>query len=377
MRLPLKAAVAASKVLARLHCWSAAASALAGIPLSQLDGTSTGRLQYALMMAPRTDAHRLLDRVLQRNVDTTPELRIELAAMATAVDRTPLANDLLSQAAAGAQDSFTADAARKLLALNLGIADGSLEAAIAAKIDALDLPTSGDIITLVPVSSRYLDLWQMWLEQVRKHVGGQVVAMAMDDAALANLHEVHTVDVRDYFAWDADGSLHPRTRGVLWYLRVLYLRELVRRGQTVLVLDLDAIPVSDLALMLENLPAGNVVAQKDHSIPMDVDRQLGFVLCCGFMLWRPSVATTTLLDRFTAETAIERDDQLALNHLLSRAGITNQREDARSMQFGSAGVHFVCPAPALVSRTLTSGSVVRHFHQQGKSIADLRAALGI
>ena len=373
----------ASRVFARLHRWHATAFVLSLVPLERLDTESMGRLTYALMMDHRRNsgrAHRLLHRVMRRNAGISPALRIELAAMATAVCASSLATKLLSSAAAAATDEGTLDAAQRLLAASRDASDGALQAKVAAHIDGLALPPGNDLLTLVPVSGKYLEFWQLWLQQVRRHVGGQVLALALDDAALTALsHEpdVSAVDAREFFAWNARGQMHPRTRGVLWFLRVLYLRDLVHRGHSVLVLDLDAIAVGDLQPMLANLPQADVVAQKDHSIPMDVDRQLGFVLCCGFMLWRPTVASRRLLNRFAEETAVERDDQLALNHLLSRDGLTDRMEDTLCLRFQSAGVQFVCPDPSMVSRTLHRGSVVRHFQQQGKSVAELRSALGL
>lgn len=373
----------ASKVLARLHRWYSTAWVLSRVPLGKLDDTSVGRLRYALMMAHReypARAGRLLQHVIERNADTAPELLVELGAMATSVADPVLSNQLLTKAMNEAQDAFTRDVAPKLVAVNQGAMNVSLSEWVCQRVDALALPSGEGLLVLVPLSGRYLDLWQLWLEQVRKHIVCKVVVLAMDEAALLAVQDeadVHAIDAREYFAWDARGSLHPQTRGVLWYLRVLFLRDLVHRGHYVLVLDLDAIPVGDLAPMLAGMPPADVIAQQDHSLPMDVNRQHGFVLCCGFMLWHPTAAAGAMLDRFAAETAIERDDQMALNHMLARDGITERSGDPVRMGFRSAGVQFVCPNPSLVSRTLHSGSVVRHFQQEGKSVAELRAALDL
>ena len=375
--------VAISKVLARLHRWHATALVLSRTRLASLDHYSVGRLRYALMMARRTDAAKaaqLFEFIVRRNAGASAEMLIELAAMATAMAQPERANQLLTQAEQASTDGFTTEVAQRLRALNIAAMDDSLNDWVAARVDAMHLP-SGKPLTLAPMSGQYRDMGALWLRQVRRHVGGHIVVMAMDATAslgsLAAQPDVAIADVHEWFAWDEHGALHTKSRGVLWYLRVLFLRELVQRGHSVLVLDLDAMPVSDLEPMLASLPASDVVAQKDHSLPVDVDRQLGFVLCCGFMLWRPTTAAKSLLDRFAAETFIERDDQMALNHMLARDGIVAKTESEQCMQFGSAGVQFVCPDPSLVSRSLTSGSVVRHFHQHGQTIAELRAALGI
>ncbi len=331
------------------------------------------------MMASRRKVRatqRLFHGMLQRNRDTTAEARIELAAMATGIGAKSAAADLLHQAAGL---TATEDPARRLMQVLLQSEDGSLQRDLSGKLDALHLP-QGSLLTLVPLSARYVDLWQLWLPQVQTHVGGSVVAMAMDSAALELLTGtpgVCPVDVRDSFSWSAEGRLHPHTRGVLWYLRTVVLRQLVERGHTVLVLDLDAVPVGDVQPLLHSLREADVIAQQDHSIPMDVDRELGFVLCCGFMLWRPSAGSLATLERLETETARERDDQLALNHLLSRQGIRQGTRDEVAMRFFSEGTTFACPDAALVSRSLHTGSVARHFHQTGQTVAELEAALGL
>lgn len=373
-----------SKLLARMHLWYPTAAVLAQTPLRALDKHSVGRLSYALMMAHGMrpgSANALFLRVVEDNGDRTAELTLDLAEMATRIEEPVLAEGFLKDAEARAaqeNNAFAADAARKLLMLSTSLRDGSLDAGIRRGVDAIAVDDSLPLV-LVPLSGGYLQMFALWLQQVRKHIGPRVMVLAMDDAALdatRTLDGVHTVDCRGYFAWE-NGKLHAKTRGVLWFVRVLYLRALVKAGHAVLVLDLDAIPVGDVLPMLETMRDADVVAQLDHSIPMDVDRELGFVLCCGFMLWRPTVAATELLDRYATAAQVERDDQLALNHLLAKDGVVAKTNGADAMRFGSAGVQFACPDPSLVSRTLHTGSVVRHFHQTGQTIDELKAALGL
>ncbi len=373
-----------SKLLARMHLWYPTAAVLAQTPLRALDKHSVGRLSYALMMAHGMrpgSANALFLRVVEDNGDRTAELTLDLAEMATRIEEPVLAEGFLKDAEARAaqeNNTFAADAARKLLMLSTSLRDGSLDAGIRRDVDAIAVDDSLPLV-LVPLSGGYLQMFALWMQQVRKHIGPRVMVLAMDDAALdatRGMEGVHTVDCRGYFAWE-NGKLHAKTRGVLWFVRVLYLRALVKAGHTALVLDLDAIPVGDVLPMLETMRDADVVAQLDHSIPMDVDRELGFVLCCGFMLWRPTVAATELLDRYATAAQVERDDQLALNHLLAKDGVAAKTNGADAMRFGSAGVQFACPDPSLVSRTLTTGSVVRHFHQTGQTIDELKAALGL
>jgi hypothetical protein len=381
----MRVGVALSKLLARMHLWYPAAVVLAQTPLRDLDRHSIGRLSYALMLSHRMkpgSVHALFRRIVEDNGERSPELTLELAEMATRIEEPALADDFLEDAEKHATTTgnvFIADTANKLRALSKTLRDGSLQAHIRDEVKSIAASSNGSPIVLVPLSGGYLSLFELWMQQVRKHIGSRIVVLAMDDTALQAMEtydDTHAVDCRGFFAWN-EGKLNPKTRGVLWLVRTLYLRTLVAAGHSVMVLDLDAIPVGDVLPLLASLPDADVIAQLDHSIPMDVDRALGFVLCCGFMLWRPTVAAQTLLDRFVTATQVERDDQLALNHLLAADGIVGKTNGANAMRFGSAGVQFACPDPSLVSRSLHTGSVVRHFHQQGQSMDDLRKALGI
>jgi len=381
----MRIGVTLSKLLARMHLWYPAAVVLAQTPLRDLDRHSIGRLSYALMLSHRMkpgSVHALFRRIVEDNGERTPELTLELAEMATRIEEPTLSDDFLDDAEKSATTTgniFVADTAQKLRALSASLQDGSLQAHIRNEADAIAASNGDSPVVLVPLSGGYLSMFELWLQQVQKHIGHRIVVLAMDDTALQlseTYANIHVVDCRRFFAWN-DGKLNPKTRGVLWLVRTLYLRALVATGQSVLVLDLDAIPVGDVLPLLASLPDADVIAQLDHSIPMDVDRALGFVLCCGFMLWRPTVAAQTLLDRFATAAQVERDDQLALNHLLVADGVVEKTNGANAMRFGSAGVQFACPDPSLVSRALHTGSVVRHFHQQGQSMDALRKALGI
>ncbi len=112
-----KAAVAASKVLARLGRWQATAWLLGHCPLAFLDEHSIGRLRYALMQAHREHARwaqDLLGSILRKNAHASAEMKIELAAMATATGQPQQAVTLLAEAEHESADPYTADAARRL-----------------------------------------------------------------------------------------------------------------------------------------------------------------------------------------------------------------------------------------------------------------------
>ena len=243
------------------------------------------------------------------------------------------------------------------------------------------LPSPGSVpILLAPLSSQYFELFELWLAQSNEHVHAHRVIMALDAAAkLRTQREPSwtTIDFSSHFVFQENGKIDKYCRGLIWVFRVMLLRELAGRGYTVYSLDLDAAVLSDLDRMLNSLPEADIAAQKDYSIPMEVARDLGFILCCGFMVIRPSLATVKFLDRYCTQTLLELDDQLALNHLLHGDGITGLSTHPSSMTFRACGVSWVCPDKSLVSRDLHYGSVIRHFQQIGETIDELKRAMGL
>jgi hypothetical protein len=204
--------------------------------------------------------------------------------------------------------------------------------------------------------------------------------MALDPASLEIIRTefgFSAIDLSSYFVFGGDGRIDTYCRSLIWIFRVMLLRELVSRGYTVYSIDLDAIVIGDMEGMLSSFPESDVVAQKDYSIPMDVARRLGFILCCGFMILKPGKACAAFLDRYCEQTIRELDDQLALNHLLEKDKVAGQKTEAAWMSFQASGISWICPDPSLVSRDLHSGTVVRHFQQLGETIEELKQAMGL
>jgi len=378
-----RALISLSHILGRLHLWMAAARTLeqAG-PLSSLDLASAERLSYSLLMSSgRPPARRLFLRLLRRNLGISVPVNLLLAVMAQRLGRIRLAGLIYEKTCRMPGDSEHVAVARCLANLVKGTLSGSLSANLAAAIDGFNLtPGKAETVILVPVGSNFLPMFRLWIEQVRLHAHGQIVALALDRGAMEALERgfcCRAVDLSAFFVFGPDRKLNGSTRGALWILRVLALNELVARGHTVLSLDIDAVPVGDLYNMLSKLPPADIVAQEDYSIPMDVARELGFVLCCGFMLFRPTHSTVAFLDSYKKRTIRENDDQIALNHLIARSGVTKMVKAADYRTFESAGVVFVCPDKSLVSRDVRYGTVIRHFDRRIESIEELRLKLGL
>ena len=225
-----------------------------------------------------------------------------------------------------------------------------------------------------------MQLFELWKRQVERHAEGTLLVLAMDYAAnqLLTAAGILHLDLSAWFGFDSSLRVDDYSKRHLWVLRVIILRELVARGHTVLSLDLDAILVSDLAPLLQSLPPSDIVAQKDYSIPIDVARKLGLIVCCGFLLVRPSIAANAFLERYADRTTLELDDQTALNHLLAEGTLADPRSTSTWRAFYALGLTWVLPDPTLVSRDIGHGSVIRHFQQNiPLAIEDITRRLGL
>jgi hypothetical protein len=372
-----------SRILGRMHLWMPSALILeqAG-PLARLDDASRVLLSYYLLMsAELPQAARLFRRLLRRNLGKTAAVNFALATMAQRLGRLRLSGLIYRRASNMPGHSLHHAAAQCLASLVDGALSGSLSANLAAEVDRLNLtPGNAETVIIVPVGKNFIHMFGLWKEQVTRHSSGQIVAMALDPTARQILERdfsCRTLDFSAFFVFEPDGRISISTRGAIWILRVFVLKELVARGHTVLSLDVDAIPVANLDNMLRTFPPADIVAQQDYSIPMDVTRKLGFVVCCGCMLVRPTHSTIAFLESYCKRTMQELDDQLALNHLILRSGVTNIVKTPSYLAFESVGLVFVCPDPSLVSRDTRHGAVIRHFNRRGQSIAELRLELGL
>jgi hypothetical protein len=261
------------------------------------------------------------------------------------------------------------------------LSNGNLAETLSEAVDQLSRSlTTTEPLIVVPLSGQYSKLFELWKQQLDHHAKGRLVVLAMDEKASDIVRESGTHDIIDlssYFGFDQTGCVEDFSKWHLWVLRVLVLKELISRGHTVISLDLDAVLIGDLNQMLDALPISDIVAQRDYSIPIDVARELGFIICCGFMLIRSNSATIGFMSRYATQVTLALDDQIALNHLLVEAGVRNQISTSAYMAFDSGDVSWVCPDTSLVSRDVSYGTVIRHFKQQGQSIEDLRQSLGL
>lgn len=375
----------AAHVFCRLHLWTAAIFTLArSAPFCELSESSLGRFLYACTMARRSRvARNEFARILRRQCDQSSTCNIWLGLAAWRFGRLQMASILLRRAAefgGGGEDASLAKYLQTMAESHLnGQLRKDLQQVLIPILSRLD--PSKPVIP-VPVSSSYLDLFRLWASQVDRHLPASILAIALDEHAAVTLrneydHDIASLDLSRYFLVESSGRLHRYSRSHLWVLRTFLVRELVALDRQVMVLDLDAMPVSDISLMLAGLPEADIVAQiEPHSIPVDAARKMGFILCCGVMFFYPTQATRLFLDRYASRVVVELDDQVALNHILVEAGRPDMMRGSQWTRFESAGIRWSCPSAELVSRNEFEGRVIRHFQQTGQTIDELKARLG-
>jgi hypothetical protein len=371
------------RLLSRFHFWVPAVVVYSRVrPLTLWRDDSKGRFAYACMMARRsTSVWRVFSRLLRCETDRSVENNLWLAKISWSLGRLKLASLIYKRTNKLECTATQRDVTASLHQFAESIIRRDIYGRISALIDQLSLPAPRMSLIITAVSSRYFDLFELWTQQVNRHARGHRVILALDhdsNTRLKNEFDCSVIDLSHFFVFNDGGIIDRYCKSNLWILRVMILRELVARGYTVMSLDLDALLVGDLSACLNSLPDSDVVAQiEDYSIPTDVARKLGFIICCGFMVVKSNPATIEFLERYNRQTLQELDDQLALNHLLAESAITNFVRKDFYTSFSSGGVSWVCPDKSSVSRDLYSGTVIRHTLQWEQPIDQLKSALGL
>lgn len=376
--------VISSRIFARFGCWQTTVCVLSLVrPFVKLDDVSRGRLGYACSLARQNRRVRdLVANTIRRERNTSAATNLSLADIAWRLGARGLA-----QALAARVRKTTATPAQLSIAISQeqfarGIRDGSIVRKLESALDTASCALKPESpIVIVTVSSQYLEMFALWKRQIDLHFGeGQLLVIALDEPATQTLQQIKgctVLDLSSLFQFDRSGGMQDHNKRHLWVYRVTILKHLISHGYTVISLDVDAFLVGSLPRMLDALPSFEILAQRDRSIPMDVSRRLGFVLCCGFLMIRPTPATVKFLTEYLSQTVLELDDQTALNHLLAKNPITNCVQEALFLSFQSRGISWGCPDPSLVSRDLNYGSVIRHFYGANQSLDEVMHRLGL
>jgi hypothetical protein len=371
-----------SRIFSRFDLWTQVVLALSRIrPSTRLDENFRLRFAYACLLGrDKPRIRRAFARILRRDLDISATNNLWLAFTAWCLGCFHIGILINKRTAKRNRGTPEAVIAEREAMFTASLIDGSLADRLSSAVDPICKSMATDEPAIVvPFSARYRDLFQLWKHQVDLHAKGRLVVLAMDVTAVEIVQKYGAYDIIDlspYFGFDAKGRVEDFSKRHLWVLRVLVLSELVSRGKAVISLDLDAVLVGDLEPMLQMMPNADIVAQRDYSIPVDVARKLGFILCCGFMRIRSNPATIRFMQSYATRVILEMDDQTSLNHLLAEAGVQNSISKNSYMAFDSANISWACPDTSLVSRDVSCGAVIRHFHPQGQSMGELKKHLG-
>lgn len=101
----------------------------------------------------------------------------------------------------------------------------------------------------------------------------------------------------------------------LWRNRLERVLHHLELGQEVTLCDLDAIPLKNLNTYIDR-ERGDLISSQGTVFPKTAHNAWGFVLCCGFMVFRPTIASKNLVKRALNYQAEKYTDQLALNNVL-------------------------------------------------------------
>lgn len=115
------------------------------------------------------------------------------------------------------------------------------------------------------------------------------------------------------------GNRNPRISD-LWRNRLERVLHHIELGQEVILCDLDAMPLENPWPHLDKV-RGDVVSSQGTVFPKNVHEAWGYVLCCGFMLFRPTDQSKKFLRLALDYESDTFTDQLAINNVLLREDI--------------------------------------------------------
>ena len=187
--------------------------------------------------------------------------------------------------------------------------------------------------TLVVVfsDSKYQSVLDRWLEAIKPLNIRNCVVVALDEPLWEEM-------VRRGIA-----VLYrpcPANLESLWIHRTDVLLELLEAGFHLIHSDADAI--------WRKNPLDAFIHDKGHDLifspgtywPLDVHREWGFVLCCGFFYARSNAKTLAFFVELAKAVRIDRDDQVSLNRLLLARGLAWEAQASYELVIKGRSVRF-------------------------------------
>jgi hypothetical protein len=209
-------------------------------------------------------------------------------------------------------------------------------------------------LVIVFCNTPYARILDNWLVTVRRLGNVPLLICAMDEGLAGTLRAAgHTV------AYTPVGGRASN----IWKLRVAVISRLVEAGFNVLHSDADAVWRDDPRSLFANLDA-DIVASQGTTWPTSTLQKWGHVCCFGFILFRATPKTRSLLRELVglALSQDDFDDQKELNELIAREDLVWDASERYRLSYD--GADFEC------SKQIMRGSSSRNDHQ-GMTIAIL------
>ncbi len=186
---------------------------------------------------------------------------------------------------------------------------------------------------------RYINVIEEWLKRIVKLQVRNYVFISLDDETQNYLVS------RGY-----NTSLVPYkgNLGEFWVFRLKVIRRLLESGLNVVHSDADAFWLSN---PLDNLSlsTADIVSSQGSIFPESTLQHWGFVLCCGFQMFRSTLNCLALFERLIPYVEEVKDDQIAVNEVLMNMGVTWERDNT-GYTLTHQGKSFTCYKKHLIGK---------------------------
>ncbi len=354
-----------ARLFARFDLWWLAANALLLDPFSLVQRPDApGRFAYWTLNVSLKKRLYVYSRLLRALRKSSPgkapaQLTLMAARVALALGRFPAAAVLYRSVLADSEFADEAECALRRIGWQKRSEFRDKAVEVAASIS----PRSPKKLFLVPLDSSRRELFQIWLDAVRKSDSrGLVLVLAIDEGvrtAVISENIIVCDHFLDLFVRRPGAGLGSNGMSNLWIARVNLISALLEAGYEVLSFDVDCVPVSSIASLWPEPLSPDILVQQDFSIPVDVARRVGFVICCGLMWCLPTAPAKRLLSELCREVEFYLDDQIAINKMIFDVKPKIEKlKIGRLVSIDRARVFL--PDVARLSRRLHEGAVIRH-----------------
>ena len=236
-------------------------------------------------------------------------------------------------------------------------------------------------IVVVCLSNGFFDVIDIWMDCYEKNRWGEVVFLCFDNESLLKVKArgyrgVHLFE-KSKITESSTAKRPPNLlMDLVWVARTNVILGILLSGKNVLQCDGDAFWYSCPSKLWSDSTDVDAYFQIDISIPRDIQRSWGFILCCGFYYIKNSPSSIAFYQDFVEVTRRYMHDQIGLNVYLHELGTRwIPSEDGGYSAKTPHGLQIVGLNKNVVSRNLETGSVIRHPVISGHDLDKVRRTL--